>query len=240
MNFLKTLFIFALISALVGCATGPEPVPGKAAIYGSVTADSHKALVSKAAKEKDTEYSIGGEIFYTKDMVDYKNLKEIYVCLIDPNFKGGNEHALFIRDSEPSLRSIAVAKGDKLRIKNETSRSQNFFIADSGEGFQAFPTIPPGKESSIAINMEGALELGSEEDENLIVSIFSRPGLISRRISSGQSYAFERLEPNHYDIIFWFWRLGYIKKRFIAEAGKNLRMDQVLSVDRIIQSRHEP
>lgn len=236
----KLFFASILIVILAGCAGGPKAVPGKSAVYGVVKTESHKDLVAKAAKNIDVEYSMGGEIVYNKHMVNYNKIDEIYVCLIDPNFSGGNEHSLVASNSGFSLRSLALAPGDKLRIKNKTPRTQNFFIADLGDGFQMFPPIEPGKEGSITVNLKGEIELGSEEDDRLIVSILSRSGLISRRISSGQSYAFERLEPNAYGIIFWFWRLGYIEKRFVAEPGKNLRMNQALSVDRIILSKNEP
>ena len=235
-----TYFFTSILIVLAGCAGGPQVVPGKSAVYGVVKTESHKDLIAKAAKNIDVEYSIGGKIVYNKDMVNYNNIGEIYVCLIDPNFTGGKEHSLVVRDSGFSLRSLALALGDKLRIKNETSRTQNFFMADLGDGFQMFPPIGPGKERSITVNLTGDIELGSEEDDRLIVSILSRAGLISRRIASGQSYAFESLEPNAYGIMFWFWRLGYIEKRFVAEAGKNSRMNQTLSVDRIILSKNEP
>ena len=74
-NFICILFFW-------GCASTPGIVPGKGAIYGKVAANAHKLLRQKAAKSADAEYSIKGEVHYTKEMVNYPGLKEIYVCLI--------------------------------------------------------------------------------------------------------------------------------------------------------------
>ncbi|MGV7220803.1 MAG: hypothetical protein ACQ9MH_04690 [Nitrospinales bacterium] len=234
-----TGFFIIIAFIISGCAGGPKVEQGKAAIYGTVKTDSHKDLIAKAAKRRDVEYSIGGNVVYTKDMVNYDEIKEIYVCLLDPNFSGGNEHSLVANKSGFSLRSIAAAPGDILRVKNNTSHILNFFIADLEDGIQMFEPIEPGNEGSIIITLQGDIELSSEEDERLIVSILSRPGLISRKVSSGDSYSFEHLEPNTYGIIFWFWRLGYIEKKYVVEAGKNSRVNETLSVDRVIKNKDE-
>ncbi len=224
---------------LTGCSSGPDIVPGKGAIYGTISADSHKAIVEKAASGVDTDYSDEeGTIAYTKEMVNYPELKELYACLIDPNYSGGKEHALVISDTGMSLRSLAIATGDALRIRNNTAQTQNVFISDveeTDEGFQAFPPLRPGAEGVFRIILEGDLELGSEDDERLVTSILSRKGLIGVRRHSAQSYAFERLAPGTYDLLFWYWRLGSIQHRVTVKASTNTRVDETLSVDRVIR-----
>lgn len=234
-------FLFILFGAfgLSSCVSAPDIVPGKGAIYGIVSADSHKALVEKAAREIDTEYSIGGKIVYDKHMVDYENLNEIYVCIIDPNFNGGNEHVLVANDKKMSLMSLALAKGDKLKIKNASTGTLTFYLADNKDGIQVLPPLQPGREGTLNVELVGDLLLGSDEKDHLITFILSRPGLIGRRENSGNQFAFERLNPGTYGLIYWFWRLGFIEKQVVVEAGKNVRSDQVLSVDRILVSRHE-
>ncbi len=238
MSPLKKFWYLVWVLFLTGCASAPEIVPGRGAIYGVVSADSHKAIVEKAASGVDTEYSTEeGTVLYTKEMVNYPNLKELYVCLIDGNHSGGKEHLLAVDDTGMSLRSLAIAKGDRLRIRNNTSQTLTFFVSDveeTGEGFQAFPPLNPGTEGVFAITLEGDLELSSEEDERLIISILSRKGLIGLRRRSGDRYVFERLVPGTYDMLFWFWRLGHIQHRVEVKAKTNLRLNETLSVDRII------
>ncbi len=235
---LKTSLCLAGMIMLAGCASAPEIVPGKGAIYGIVSADSHKAIVKKAATSGDPDYrDEAGNVLYDKHMVNYHNLKELYVCLIDPQYPGGQEHVLVAGETGMSLRSLVIAEGDTLRIQNNTSHTQSFFISaieETKEGFQAFPPLSPGTEGTFTITLQGDLELSSEENARLITSILSRNGLVGRRHSSGSQYAFERLAPGTYDVLFWFWRLGYIQHTVQVKAGTNLRLDETLSVDKII------
>lgn len=223
-----------------GCASIPAPkvVPGKGAIYGIVAADSHKVIRDKAAGDSTSIYSEGGKVVYSDKMVNYAKLKELYVCLIGPGNSGGREHSLVAQDKNMSKRSVALAPGDKLRIRNSTSKTQNFFIAETSgneEGFQAFPPLSAGTEAVFTIKLEGDLELASEESDQLVTALLSRPGLVSQMHSSGSPYAFERLEPGAYNVIFWFWRLGYTQHRVGVQAGQNSHLDETLSVDRIIR-----
>ncbi|MDH3257683.1 MAG: hypothetical protein OEM27_08690 [Nitrospinota bacterium] len=237
---MKTLRLTAIgvgMGLLAGCMSAPKIVPGKGAVYGVVKAASHKDMVEKAAHSGDPIYSIGGKINYTQDMINYPELKELYVCLVDPKYQGGREHRLATTGEGMSLRSLAVALGDTIRIKNQTPKVQNFYMVDRLEGIQVFPPIPPGKEESIAVRLKGILELESEDDENLVTTVLSKPGLIPRRVGSGTRYSFEKLDPGTYSMIFWFWRLGAINKQVIVAKEKNTRIDQVLSVDQIIQNK---
>lgn len=225
------------VGLLAGCVSAPDIIPGKGAVYGVVKATSHKDLVEKAAQSSDPIYSIGGKINYTPDMINYPELKELYVCLVDPEYQGGREHRLATAGEGMSLRSLAVAPGDTIRIKNQTSKVQNFYMVDRLEGIQIFPPMPPGKEAAITVRLEGILELESEDDENLVTTVLSKPGLIARRVGSGMRYTFEKLDPGTYGVIFWFWRLGAIHKQAVVEKEKNTRIDQVLSVGQFFQNK---
>lgn len=230
----------AWMTLLSGCAGPPEIVPGKGAIYGIVSANSHKAIVAKAATGEHPYLGTeDGVMFYDEHMVNYYDLEELYVCLIDPTYSGGREHVLVADATGMSLRSLVMAEGDRLRIRNHTSRTQSFFLSDlekTKEGIQIFSPLSPGAERVFSITLKGDLELSSEEDERLITSILSRKGLRGRRYSSGSLYAFERLAPGKYDVLFWFWRLGSIQHQVHVQAGRNIRLDETLSVDKIIPS----
>ena len=232
-------FCFILFILMVSCVSGPEIVPGKGAVYGVVTAKSHRDLVAKALKEKDTEYAENGRIRYTKHMVDYRNLDEIYVGLIDPDHRGGQSHAVTARNEGFSLRSLAVAVGDKMVLTNNTSVNQHFYIVDSFNGIIKVPRLAPGETTEVEIYLSGDLELGSDNSEQLFATILSLPGLRTNRLTSGDRYAFERLKPGKYRILFWFWRLGMIDKEIIIQPGVNIRLDEVLSVDKMIERHNE-
>lgn len=234
---LKEYAPLILIMFFCGCAGAPAVVPGKGAIYGTVAANAHKLLREKAAKNVDVEYSIGGEIAYTKEMVNYPALDELYVCLIGPGQKNSSEHVLSVSNAGMSPRSLVLAPGDKVRIRNNTSRTHTFFAAEASDdgGFQGFPPLKPGSEGSYTINLVGDLELTSEEDERITASVLSRRGLVGQRHSSGSPYSFEKLAPGNYTMLFWFWRLGYIQHQVNVQAGKNIELNETLSVDRLIK-----
>ena len=91
----------------------------------------------------------------------------------------------------------------------------------------------------VQVKLTGHLELLSEEKDSWAVRILSRPGLISQRVASGENYVFEKLDPGSYTLIFWYWRLGSVEKQVNVTAGRNQRIDQVLSVDQVIGNPHE-
>ncbi len=229
-----TLFIFS------ACASGPAIVPGKGAIYGTISADSHKDIIAKAEKDADGLYFQKGEVVFTKQMVNYHKLKELYACLQDSSFFGGKDHLLIAENNKMSLRSLALARGDKLWVQNNTSKTLTFYLAGQDDEIQVFSPLKPGERSVITIEQEGILELGSDENEDLMTSLFSQVGLNCQKHSSGDRYSFENLEPGQYKTLYWFWRLGFIEKNIIIKAGENIELNQVLSVDKIMASKNDP
>ncbi len=236
----KCLLSFLALFILSACASGPAVVPGKGAVYGAISADSHKDIIAKAEKNADGLYLEKGEVVFTQQMINYHQLKELYVCLLDPSFSGGNDHLLIADNDNMSQRSLAIARGDKLWVQNNTSKTLTFYLAGQGDDIQVYSPIKPGERSVITVEQEGNLELGSDENEKLVTSLISRANLKSQKHSSGEQYSFENLEPGSYKIIFWFWRLGYIEKNIIIKAGENIELNQVLSVDKIMASKNVP
>ena len=90
----KTFTILLILVALASCSSVPEFVSGKGTVYGTISADSHKDIIAKASKGKDGIYGKNGKVIFTDKMVNYNNLKELFVCLLDPSFPGGNDHSL--------------------------------------------------------------------------------------------------------------------------------------------------
>ena len=232
LNFLTLIFLSA-------CATGPAIVPGKGAVYGTISASSHKDIIAKAAETGRDAYGDKGEVVFTKQMVNYHQLKELYVCLLNPSFTGGKDHLLIADIDKMSHRSLAIAKGDKLWIQNYSSKVLTFYLAGQGDEIQVYSPIKPGERSVITVEQEGNLELGSDENETLMTSLLSKPGLKSQKHSSGEKYSFENLEPGSYKLLFWFWRLGFIEKNITIRAGENIELNQVLSVDKIMASKND-
>ncbi len=235
-----TKFIITILIFLSACSSTPEIVPGKGAIYGTISAESHKDIIAKASKDDGSGYGINGEVTFTKEMVNYRKLKELYVCLINPYLKSGKDHLLIADDDKMSHRSLAITRGDKLWVQNNSSKVLTFFLAGQDDSIQVYSPVNPGKRSVIEVEQEGTLELGSDENESLITTLFSRAGLISQMHSSGDEYIFKNLDPGQYKILFWFWRLGFIEKNITIKAGENIKLNQVLSVDKIMANKNDP
>jgi hypothetical protein len=236
-KFLTTILILIFLSA---CSSAPEIVPGKGALYGTISAESHKDIIAKASKEDVGIYGNNGQIVFEKGMVNYNQLKELHVCLINSSFKSGKDHLLIADNDRMSHRSLAIAKGDKLWVQNNSSKTLTFFLAGQDDSIQVYSPVNPGERSVIEVEQEGALELGSDENEALITSLISRTGLINQIHSSGDEYIFKNLDPGQYKILFWFWRLGFIEKNIIIKAGENIKLNQVLSVDKIMANKNDP
>jgi hypothetical protein len=238
---MKKTYLFLLLSAfLCSCSSVPQIVPGKGAVYGTVTANSHKEILAKASKKKDSIYSGLGGIIFTEQMVNYPELKEIFVCLVSPSFRSKKDHLLIVNDNEMSHRSLAIGVGDRLAIQNNSTKALTFFIAGKDDDIQIYSPIKPGERSSLVVEIEGDLELGSDENEALQTTLLARKGLIAQQHASGDSYSFENLYPGNYKILFWFWRLGLVEKSINIKGGENIQLNQILSVDKIMDSRNEP
>lgn len=236
---MKTITTLLMLFVFASCVSGPETVPDKGAVYGTISAKSHKDIIAKASKSNDGMYGENGEIIFTKQMVNYNNLNELFVCLLSPTFKGGNEHSLIVRDGAMSKRSLAVGVGDRLSIENKSSKTLTFFIAGKGDDIQSYSPIKPGGKGSVVIKLDGNLELGSDENEALVISLLSRKGLISQQHKSGDEYTYKNLYPGQYKIIFWFWRLGFVEKSIVIKAGENIELNQILSVDKVLGNRND-
>ncbi len=239
---MKKLIIIGLLIVSAACASAPETAPGKASIYGTLKAQSHKDFIKKSQNYDNGNGGYGGgsifsgAIQYTKNMINYNKLSELYACLIDPEHKEETLHILEVGPEGFSPGSLALAPGDSILIRNNTSQTRHFFISDEGEGFQAFPPMGAGEEGRLTVKLEGLLELGSDEDDSPTASLFSKKGLIGKRLSSGESYAFENVDPGSYQVVFWHWRLGSIIHEVTAAPGESVKLDETLSVDRIIHN----
>jgi hypothetical protein len=233
MNKFVPVFLIFIFSA---CASIPIPpiVSGKGSVYGTLTAQSHSKIIEKA-KGGNQDYASNGLIIFNKDMVNYRNLKELYACLIDPTYKGGKKINITATTEGLSPRSLALSPGDIISINNSTERSLTFFLADMGDAFQDLGKVSPGQTNSFTVKIQGSLELGTDEDERIKTIVFSQSGLRSKRVASGQSYSFEKLEPGSYDMIFWFWRLGKIHKQVQINPGQNTIVHETLSVNTVMR-----
>jgi hypothetical protein len=235
---MKKILLLVLGPLLWGCATGPEIVKGKGNIFGQVDARPHKEFLAKAQSGATGDYMISDDdkITFTPEMVNYDALEEIYVGLIHPDHIDPAEHVLTIDNDRPSLRSILVGQGDVLKVRNNSARTLSFYLIDTAsDDIQEYPALRPGQTAELPVNLEGSLELGADEDDALIVNILSVKNLVSRQVRSGGLYEFTGLDPGTYDVLFWFWRLGKIERPVVVQSGNNYRIDETLSVDRIIR-----
>lgn len=234
MKYLLLLVVFILSA----CIDAPKIIKGKGGIYGVLSADSHPLFNKKPASDPGS-HSIYGEtgIKYQDDRVDYAKLDELYVGLVQMNLPP-QRHQLTATAEGLSRKSIALAVGDTLQLRNNSGQSQNFFVADTSPtgNIQTFPTLAAGAVASYKIDLEGDLELLSEDNAALKTVLFSQKNMLTKRVSSGGNYQFDKLDPGSYQLIFWYWRLGKIQQTVQIRAEENSRVDKVLTVDSVINS----
>ena len=226
--------------------TDVPPPEGKGSVYGKVTARPHKAYVKKAKEQPPQESfgggpesyagSVDGKVVYNDTMVNYEFI-DVYAIVLNPAAKPGKVHEVEAEGDEGlTPRALAVAKGDVIRIENNTSKPLTFFLADiNSDAIQELPTLAPGATAGMTVELTGDLELTTDEDERLITAVLSRQGLQSQRMRSGSSYAFRNMNPGEYDLLFWFWRLGTLNQKVTIVAGEHTRVNGILSVDTIVR-----
>lgn len=239
---MKHLFLLSTLLLAACSAQAPHVTADKGAIYGVLTAQANSAFKEKH-RQSDAGSVYGTEkesaIVYKDDMVNYPALDELYVGLVMPVFSP-QQHSIHVSTQGMSPRSLALAQGDVLRVFNDTGRNQTFFItqtSDNGEGIQSFPSLTSGSSANYPVQLEGSLELLSEDDTNLKASLFSRKNMAVKRLKNGEAYQFDNLNPGQYKLIFWYWRLGKIAQQIEVKAGETIRVDKTLSVDSIMNSR---
>ncbi len=232
--------LLLVVLMLSACVEGPKVIKGKGGVYGRLSADSHPLFYKKSVNDPGAN-SVYGDTKASGDnnqgdRVNYAKLDELYVGLVQTNLPP-QQHQLTATAGGMSRKSIALATGDTLQIQNNTPKSQNFFVAQSsgaGEGIQTFPSLPAGATASYKIDLEGDLELLSEDNEFLNTKILSQKNMLAKRVSSGDSYQFDNLDPGSYQLFFWYWRLGKIKQTVQVQAEENVRVDKILTVDSVI------
>lgn len=243
-----TALVSALVSALAlavlaACQSIPEIklAPGTGAVTGTLTSAPHKDLMAKATSEANA-MSTGsyvhadatGRIYYDEKMINYEILDELYAGLIVPGRRQPVSHAMSAGGGGLSPRSVALAKGDRLRLTNATKDVLTFFVTDTGGGIVEFAPLGPGASGEAVIDLEGPLEIGADERANMTGSLLSRPGLAVRVVKSGGRYVFKDLAPGTYDMVFWYWRLGSLERRAKVTPGTIVEINEKLSVDRTV------
>lgn len=238
---MKYLLLLTVL-ILSACVNAPKIIKGKGGVYGQLSADSHPLFNRKLESDQNSG-SIYGEmkatgVKYQDNMVNYARLDELYVGLIQANLPS-QQHQLTANKDGMSPRAIALAVGDTIVLRNNTQQNQAFFVAETSKtdgNVQAFPRLAAGATASYVIELEGDLELLSEDNEALKTAIFSKKNMRTQRVSSGGNYQFDNLDPGSYRLIFWYWRLGKIQQTIRILVEENLRVDKTLTVDSVIKS----
>lgn len=239
---MKRLLLLSTLLLVACTAQTPRVTADKGVVYGVLTAEANSAFRAKHPQSYySSVYGADKETgrIYKEDMVNYPALDELYVGLVMPDLSP-QQHTIHVKSGEMSPRSLALAVGDRLQIYNDTGRKQTFFITqtpDNGDGIQSFKPLAAGSRANYPVQLAGSLELLSEDDATLKVSLFAKKNMVAKRLKSGESYQFENLTPGQYGLIFWYWRLGKIEQKIEVKAGESVRVDKTLSVDSILRSR---
>ncbi|HER26654.1 MAG TPA: hypothetical protein ENI69_06055, partial [Rhodospirillales bacterium] len=202
---MKKLVVFAVL-LLAACAGPPRVTPsaGKGAIVGIVTARPHAELIEKF-NNQDNDVADGygstaeGEMVFSKSMVNYPQIDDIYVGLTGNRPVAPATHDLVATEGGLSPQGIALALGDTVHIRNATSQSLTFFVTnEETDEFDEIDPIAPGQSGDLTITMEGTLDLGVDERDDLKAALLSKAGMATKRLKSGAGYAFNNLEPGTY------------------------------------------
>lgn len=257
-----TFFRLLVVAVVLGWTWAPSPVSatshifnpktppaeGKGTVYGKTYIRPHKDYVKKAEElaknappgavdQYGTPIRYDGKLNFNEKMVNY-NLIKIFTILVNPAAKlDEEEHEVEVEEDEGiKPKALAVNKGDVIEIENDSGKDLTFFLADTNsDDIQEFPTIKSGDDAELKVELVGDLVLTTDEDERLSMVVLSRQGLLSRKARGGNLYTFRDLDPGQYELLFWYWRLGYLKKSITIEAGKNLKVNGTLSVDTLVK-----
>ena len=225
-----------------------SPADGKGTVYGKLYIRPHKDYVKKAMEKAknappgkvdqygNPEGGVGG-LQFGGPLLNYNQAK-VFAILVNPAAKLDEEEHEVEVDEDDGIKpqALAVNKGDVIEIENDSGKALTFFLADTNsDDIQEFPTIPSGDDAELKVELIGDLELIADEDERYTVAVLSRQGLRSHGERGGGLFTFRDMELGQYELLFWFWRLGYLKKTITVEAGKNLEVNGILSVDTVVK-----
>ncbi len=235
--------VAALVALGLNAARADESL---GTIHGKIKAKGHKEVLAKWARERDrfqdddapdSKYDSppkGSTL--PPGVINYANISSMYVIIEDATYKGGKFHNLVITRNGIVPKALAVAVNDVIRVRNELPEYLNVYIAGDGDDdIIEFPELSEDASETVKVTLSGNLELGVDEDEDLIVPIVSAPGLRTQRVSSGSEYEFEDLNPGQYKVRFWYWRLGSLTHNVDLKPGARVKLDETLSVDRVFK-----
>jgi hypothetical protein len=236
-----------LLTSGIGYADAAE----KARIFGVVETRGHAevlakwAAVAKASKAKIPDYTSQGVIGSSIDRsynegdevaINYQDLGDIFVVLSHAPWQGGVVHEVELSTYGLNVEVLAVAKGDTIRLHNNTNNPYTPYLAGTGDDdIQDFPTIAPGSVNDLVVDLTGELELGLDEDDEETIIIAAGIGWKSHKVKSGDAYEFKDLEGGSYNLMFWYWRLGRLGHKLSLNPGEAVELNEVLSVDRIVK-----
>lgn len=231
-----SLFYLLIPALLWGCQSLPEPklMAEMASIYGTISTQSHKQVIEKKRNTLQDLSPYNSMLTESGELIDYKHLKDLFVCLSPAVKTTPKKHLLKMSRDGFEIASLAFNSRDKIEIENHSKQERNLFVTDSSEGFQDLGRLEPGDSKRYAINLTGVLMLGFDEDEREVVHLNVIKNGLCLKKRSGDSYQFESLTPGDYRLHFWYWRLGEQQHAIHLKPKQNRRVDQILSVDRLI------
>ena len=169
----------------------PRLAEGTGSVHGKVTARPHKDYLRRAkdrarnnatTKDRDDHYSFSaddGKMVYNDTMVNYERI-DVYAILLNPAAKPGRVHEVQAEnDGGLAPPALAVAKGDVIRIENDSSNPLTFFLANiNGDDIQDLPELAPGATADMTVELVGDLELARRSIRSSITfrsSVFCAP-----------------------------------------------------------------
>jgi hypothetical protein len=155
------------------------------------------------------------------ELVDYSNLDDIVVWveratdLPDPGARAtmdmmGIAPAPAIVDINPGKGPAPMSKpvsvGQRVILRNRSSRPQSFYSVSDGNDFN-LGTLGPGQEGAYVVKNAGLIEVLSEQSQDAVASFYAAPTQWVAMTHSHASVDFSDIPPGTYRVVSWHPRL---------------------------------
>jgi hypothetical protein len=218
MKNLLSLFIIALVAAIVGCASAPKTAPGKSALEIAVKAEPKKGYrppsdsASYAGGPGDQVSAVtgtGGQFA----MLDYNGLYGIVIWLEPVSGPAPRANPQSIPLASPNQKTVDDASprivnvGDRLVILNRGTKTDTFYLRFDDGSVADIGGIGAGKSGAYTLQRAGGQSVISDSLDRPIDRLFVSPSPLYKIAHCNTTVTFNDIDPGEYRLKSWHYRL---------------------------------